>query len=729
MTNSIHSIYLNKRSVSSLNIIKKHTNRISICALSLIVLSSCSALTTPGKELAKNDATLFETPLREPKILSEDNSLVLNEANNPSAPGQTVVSKIPSLSIAQQQELANSTVIPKLDAQQQVERLTFNNMTVGAFINEIFGNQLGLSFIIQPQVSGSKDLVSMRIASPLKQTELYKVAIQTLQPYGIASSLQNGILTFSFSEEASQGDTPLLISGRALPDVPVSNRPIFYVYPLKVLSTPSVRSYVQQLFKKNELTVSENPFGNALIFKGSQAKVEQAIAATKLFDRPNMNGMFSRMVSPSISDVVTLSANLESVLKAEGFAVRSTDGPGTAIRLLPLESIGKLLIFSKSQETLEHALNWVANLEVEQQSEIEQGLFSYQVQSTLATHIVEVLNTLGVANYSGSNQRNDSSNSSTQDTNGRAPLASVQTQNRSFSQNSNVNEGAGRYTVDEQLNTILFSGSGKDWLRILPIIKRLDRPSPSVMVEVVLVEVQLNDNENTGVEWLANGSIGGFDLGFGTLGGLGLGGGGFNLSLDSAGQTRALINAFYENSKATIRSRPRLMVKSGGEATIDVGNQIPVLSSNSQSVQAADAPAVQNFVYRDTGVNLVVKPTVHASGFVDIEISQQLSEAGEVSAGGNPIILNRSIQTTVTLRDGGSVLIGGLISSTSSEGNSGVPVLGRLPLLGKLFRTDTNSQNRTELMVMIIPYILSSPDEASALTDELQKQRIFELSN
>jgi general secretion pathway protein D len=83
----------------------------------------------------------------------------------------------------------------------------------------------------------------------------------------------------------------------------------------------------------------------------------------------------------------------------------------------------------------------------------------------------------------------------------------------------------------------------------------------------------------------------------------------------------------------------------------------------------------------------------------------------------------------VTLRDGGSVLLGGLISSTTAGGKQGIPFLGRLPFIGKLFRSDTETQDRTELMIMIIPYILNSPEEAEQLTDELQKKRIDKLSD
>lgn len=685
----------------------------------ILALSSCSTMRGPAYQLSKQDEEIFSKPMRAPKqsVMKED-TIIESGSESPQPTGIQIV-KAPTLSPLQRAQVANQSIMPKLDATKKVGRLSFNDMSVPVFINEVFGNQLGLSFVIEPRVSEAQDLVTMRLASALNQQELYKVATQTLAPYGVITFLDNDLLRFSYSSEASQGDTPLLISGRALPDVPASNRPLFYVYTLKALSTPAVKNYVSQLFKSNELRINEDIFSNSLIFIGQKNQIEQAIAATKVFDVPAMSGMYSRIITPSISTVKQLADNLENVLKTQGFAVRQGDGVGGAIKLMPLDSVGKLIVFAKSDETLAHIINWATTLEVEKQSEVQQGLFSYQVQSTLASHIVKILNNLGVANVSGI----DSSNSE----NGPSQDGSRQNTSRTISQNNP--DAKGRYTVDEQLNTILFSGSGKDWLQVLPVIKKLDKPAPSVMVEVILVELQLNDSEESGLEWTAKATADDIDFTFGTLGTLGLKGSGINfLGLDSAGLTRAAINAFYKNDRANIRSRPRLMVKSGGNASIDVGNEIPVITSASQSNQTADAPTVQNFTYRRTGVKLDIKPTVHASGFVDIEIQQELSEAAEGSVSGNPIILNRSLSTTVTLRDGGSVLIGGLISSTTSKGEQGVPILGKLPLIGKLFRTDTSTQDRTELMIMIIPYILDSPGEAEGLTDELQNERMKSLS-
>ena len=116
---------------------------------------------------------------------------------------------------------------------------------------------------------------------------------------------------------------------------------------------------------------------------------------------------------------------------------------------------------------------------------------------------------------------------------------------------------------------------------------------------------------------------------------------------------------------------------------------------------------------------------MQANGLVDLDISQQLSEAqpgANTSLVGSPTILSRQISTSLTLKDGGSLVMGGLIANSRSAGQTGVPVLGRIPGLGRLFRSDSRQEDRTELLIMVIPYVVTSHEEGSALTEELKQQ-------
>jgi general secretion pathway protein D len=118
---------------------------------------------------------------------------------------------------------------------------------------------------------------------------------------------------------------------------------------------------------------------------------------------------------------------------------------------------------------------------------------------------------------------------------------------------------------------------------------------------------------------------------------------------------------------------------------------------------------------------LSLTPVLHNSGFVDIEVTQELSEAevNETSGIDSPTIRNRSLTTIVTLRDGGSILLGGLISSTTSDNETGVPFFGAIPGVGRLFRADGENKERRELLVMIIPYVMDRPKDAEEITEQL----------
>lgn len=687
----------------------------------IVVLSVCAALngcaTFRGKayELAQQDDENFSKPLRAPKVMDASPEDVLEHRKGANINSELKIVKPPRLSVAEARFEAEKKVVPKL-GESLIPKQSYNSLPVPSFINEVFGNQLGLDFIIQPAMRQVPDLITLRLSSPMTQEDFYVLVTDMLASYGITTFEKDGVLVFDYSADAAGEETPIIMSGRALPEVPSGNRPIFQIYPLTSLKTPNVRGLLSQMFNKNDLTVKEDIYRNALLLSGKSSKVKEAVSAIKLLDRPSMSGMSSVILQPALNTAKQLSDNLTAILGAEGFEVSGGNSP---TRLLALESTGQVIVFAKDKDTLDYIVQWAEKLETKSESEVEDGMFTYQVQSTKASHIVTLLSQLGVT-------------SGYQPPEGSGEGASNRsTTNSNIASSVSQPDSKGRYAVDEILNTILFRGSGKDWSQALKLIKSLDKPAPLVMVEVILAEVSLDESEESTIEWLFNSSLFGYSATGSTIGALGQSGAGFNFTLRSGDQTRAAMNFLYDNSRSTIRSRPRVMVKSGESASIDIGDRVPTITSNVQSTATSDSQIIQSVSYQETGVLLDVTPTVHATGFVDLEISQELSEAVNTDSSSidSPTISTRSINTVLTLRDGGSVLIGGLIRSNDSEGEVGIPVLGKIPLLGKLFRGDNMEQNRTELMIMIIPYILNSPDETEALSDELQRARIKYISD
>ena len=607
-----------------------------------------------------------------------------------------------------------------------------NDLPLPVFINEVFGEKLGLSFSLAPSLSEKSDLVTLRLTEPLEPEALFRTARSVLADYGVAMEQREGVWTFSPAENVTTQGVPLLVSGETLPDVPASHRPVFQVIPLKVVSNNQVRGLINSLFKGSKLEIQEDALRNAIILKGDRKAVEEASQAVAFFDRPLLQGRNSLVLRPVFRDVSSLASALQDILIAEGFSVGRPGGTGISMTILPLPELGAVVVLGRSREILSHARQWAEKLDQDFQKEIESGMFTYEVQNTSAQELASLLSQLYGGNALQGSDRESSSGDSRANNGGGSSAMDGSSSSSSSSRpgasgNSATEVAGGRLVVDKNRNVLIFRGSGADWLRLRDIAVELDKQVPSVLMEVVLAEVTLNDNQGMGVEWLARNSIGDLSGTLETLGNLGIGGRGFSYTLNSAGQTRAVLNAFYDSNQAVIRSSPKIMVKSGETATIEVGNEIPVLTSTRQSDTQTDGDTdvLQQFQYRKTGVDLTVEPIVQASGLVDIRISQSLSETQDTSSGDSflPTILNRAVSTSLTLRDGGSVVLGGLISKTTSQGEQGVPWLGKLPLLGALFRTDSDSTSTTELMVMVVPYVVRSDEEVRNVS-ELLKERI-----
>ncbi|MDM8548126.1 hypothetical protein QUF61_16680 [Candidatus Venteria ishoeyi] len=592
--------------------------------------------------------------------------------------------------------------------------ISVDNLPLPAFINEVFANLLGLSFQITPDLKKKKDLVTFRVLKAITPEQMFIQARLVLQDYGVAIIEQNGFLKFASSKHAGFSKPPLIITGTTLPEVPVSHRPIFQLVPVHVVKPNKLRTWLQQIYPKHGLKISIDHDINSLMLSGKPDNIRQALELIRLFDKPYMRSRYSLRVNPIFMEVYELAKSLEEILGSQGYAVTKKGGPnadGSTI-IMPIKSINSLIIFAPSQQILDYVRSWVTTLDQEGQKQEQLNLFSYPVEHTRAKTLMEVLDPLLKSTLSSSKTKSAISAKKP----GTAKAQQVQT---------GLQEE--QLVVDETRNILIFQGKASSWGRLLQIIKILDKPVKQVLIEVIAAEVLLTDKEELGVDFLMKG-VGLGDLGgtLGTLGSLGLGGSGLTYTLNSAGDTRAVLNAFASNSRLNLLSNPRLMVKSGESASISVGTEVPVVTSQQGgNIDSGNANTVlQEIQYRSTGILLNIKPVVHAGNKVDLEISQEVSKAEEntISAISSPVITNRNIQTHLSLRDGGSVLLGGLIDVSRSYGESGIPVLKDIPGIGRLFRADKVSETRSELLIMIIPYILNDNDEAQAITEAFREQ-------
>jgi general secretion pathway protein D len=261
--------------------------------------------------------------------------------------------------------------------------------------------------------------------------------------------------------------------------------------------------------------------------------------------------------------------------------------------------------------------------------------------------------------------------------------------------------------VDDRTNSLIFYGEGRFYQELQPIIKQLDIMPKQVMLEVIIAEVKLTGSFSKGVEYaIKNGSSGNKTntLSFS-------GEGGFSYSIVGLNGNFA-VNLNQKDGLVNVLSRPTLLVRDGVTANISVGDNIPTIGSTTSDPISGDRETTQ-IEYRKTGVDLTVVPTVNAQGTIIMEIQQDISNESPdgSSINGSPSIFERTISTEVVAGDGQTVILGGLISENNSTNANSVPLLGSIPVLGHLFRTDSDNQDKTELVVLVTPKIVHNLDD------------------
>jgi len=282
-------------------------------------------------------------------------------------------------------------------------------------------------------------------------------------------------------------------------------------------------------------------------------------------------------------------------------------------------------------------------------------------------------------------------------------------------------------------SSLMVGTSRRAYQKTMEMISQLDRPEPQVMISVVIAEVTLNDRAELGVEIAGqdldfseravlgpNGIVqgGGFDYVTGTdLGAAGLGIGGFNFTL-SGEDLGFLFHALQQNDRLEVLSRPILMARNGQEGQIKIADQVPIV----ESTRLNDTGQTQSTIGReDVGIVLTATPHISPDGYVTIELKQEISNiSGEnlqlTEGVSSPVFATREVKTNVTVRDGETVVIGGLIQTRESEGENKVPILGDIPILGNLLRTTRSSKARTELLLALTADVLRSDVEVREMS-------------
>ena len=454
-----------------------------------------------------------------------------------------------------------------------------------------------------------------------------------------------------------------------------------------------------------------------------------------------------------------------------------------ALRIMPIERLNSILVVTPRAAYLDEARRWIERLDQPSDNGAEPQLFIYQVQNVNARHLATVLAGIFGGQPGAGNTGNASSgvapglnstsaasfnqggfagtygnavspfgNTANAYGGGASPFGGslagagttglgmraggVLSGNATSAQGGAVqapvsaNLGSIRVMADDLNNSVLVWSTKGEYDKIESTLKRLDLPPTQVLIEASIVEVTLSDDLEYGLQWAFNDSrantgytgTGALNSSSATVGAGLLGSAltGFSYALKNpAGNVRAVLNALSKKTSVKVIASPSLMVLDNHSASIAVGTQTPIQAGTTSNIEGT--VTTTNIQYKDTGVNLVVTPSVNSGNIVTMQVDQSVTDVGakdEVS--GQRGFLQRQLSSKVAVRSGESIVMGGLIQERSSTTKSGIPILHTLPVVGNLFGSTAKDGARTELIVIITPRVVRSDIDIREVSEDLR---------
>lgn len=604
---------------------------------------------------------------------------------------------------------------------------------------EVLAKNMGLNYIIDPAIKDQS--VTMNLVAtdnPMRSSDLLDLILKLHDLTMVKRDPFVYIVPIS-SAEVNPG-LEILYGNKPNPNLR-NEELVIQLIPLKYV-TPADMATVLKEFLSGSARILEEPKKNLLIIIDKAHHIRKAMELIPIFDVDVLAGKKLVYYELAHVDSVETASRLQEILSVYGFEEDSGN-----LSLLPIETLNGILVVARHDQIFDELDFWIAKFDKEAQFEEEQ-IFVYQVENTTADNIASTLGQLfgfqtgssgrGNRGSSGASQRRTTSpNLNPQDDNNRTQDAQQQNQS-SLTRGANQlsgEPGQPAMIVDEENNALIFKTTPREYFRIRKDLKKLDILPRQVFLEVTVLSVELTDAFNLGLNWRASNTENSQrDTGEQT-GSFGSGGFSGVYSVTRASRfISASITAAKEKGYVNVLQQPHIMAIDNKTANLSVGQDVPIITSTNNITNVGNGnglnPATSSTIqYRNTGVTLGFTPHINANGVIRLEINLQISEPGQVNEQGGTPISNNQLETEMIVRDGQTVVMGGLIADTESWGRSGVPFLNKVPLLKHLFSNKRNNTSKKELIVMITPRLIDSEEKSIAISKEFKEKILKEFDS
>jgi len=601
--------------------------------------------------------------------------------------------------------------------------LNFDNADLVEVIRT-FAELLEINYMLEAGAGGK---VTIHTAGKLDRSDLFPVFYQILQTHGLTAVKQNNIYKIMPARDAVRLPIPYQV-GTGLAPMSPENQMMIQIIPLQSISAGEMSKVLTPFISADGTIVAiENV--NILMVVDKFYNIERVLRLIDVFDADIFDQVHYRFYPLEYADAASVAEILGKMLVSYGPAIQS------AANLIPVERLNMLLVISRKSNIFNYINEFIEQYDIPSLS-TEQGIYVYPVRNGQAADIASLLGSVfsgkrtadqrGKPTPSSRNPLSRSTSAEQPSEPAAEPAAPQQAIGVEVAVGTSALRGEVNITADEYRNSLIIEATPADYQMIKKLLAQLDVLPRQVLIEVTIAEITLDDKSDMGVEW----SYVKGDASMSTsLLNAKLGSGGLQYNIGNPERWNATMSALATKNKVNILSSPTILASNSKSAKIDISTEVPVASSTYRYGADRDDVLSTTIQYRDTGVMLSVTPHINEMGLVTMEITQEVSEQAEnvqVADQSYPSFFKRSADTTLTVQSGQTIVIGGLIRETKSKGSSGMPWVASVPVLNFLFGKTSDTFSKTELIIMISPYVIARLDDIDAVTADF-KQKVGSL--
>jgi len=601
--------------------------------------------------------------------------------------------------------------------------VNFVNADIQSVIKTV-GQHTGRNFILDPRVTGTVNIVSDK---PVSRELLYQIFLSALRVQGYAAVEEGGFVKIVPEAEAKTNAGPV---GEQAARVP-GDRIVTQVFMLQNESAVQLVPVLRPLVTANNF-IAAYPNNNAIVITDYAENVRRIERIIRSIDLPS--GADVQIIKLANASAIDIAQMLQRVVPEMSVSPSTPGTPPKAAVAVDTRT-NSLLVRSDAPQTMARIKSLALGLDTPGAG--SGNIYVVFLRNAEAVRIAETLRAL----LSGA----ESSRSTTTLT---TPGGNTQTQSTSTLTSAtppaSIASTSSIIQAYPPTNSIIITATEPVYRSLRTVIDSLDQRRQQVYVEALIVEVATGRASEFGVQWNAAGNVGGGQSVFGgtnfstTLGSNIINiaqdprnaGNGLNVGLIKGtiklpgtdieiANLQLLARALEGDSGANVLSTPNVLTLDNEEAKIVVGQNVPFITGSYTPTSGSSTNPFQTIERKDIGITLRVTPTVSEAGAVKLKIFQEVSSVtrDKVLVQSADIITNkRSLESTVLVDNGQIVVLGGLIQDDQQSSVDKVPLLGDIPWIGALFKYESRSRKRTNLMIFLRPVIVKDEKGAASLT-------------